>query len=176
MDRTWLVVPLLYRGPLAAVTPIASPEALLFVSCGPEEALTPPSPIVIVKLEQMLIRIQPHSEVPIFQQIVHEIRGLIAKGGLKVGDRLPSGRALASSLDVNMHTVLRAYADLRDAGWVEMRRGRGVRVLGAQVPRAELESAADRLIELAFQAQMGQQDLFDLLSPRFERRLEKDHE
>lgn len=117
----------------------------------------------------MLIKLTPGSSIPIFQQILEEIRSQIAKGTLSPGEKLPSGRALASSLQVNMHTVLRAYAELRDSGWVEMRRGRGVRVLGPQRPTQELDRAATRIVELAHQARMDLDELLSLVSQHYQR-------
>lgn len=116
----------------------------------------------------MLIKLTPGSPVPIFQQILEEIRSQIANGTLVPGEKLPSGRALASSLQVNMHTVLRAYAELRESGWVEMRRGRGVRVIGPQKPTQELDQAALRLIELATQARMELDELLSLVSHHYQ--------
>ncbi len=82
----------------------------------------------------MLVRVDPDSTVGLADQIASQIRGALAEGRLAPGEKLPPARALAASLDVNMHTVLRAYSALRDEGLIELRRGRGAQV------RAELDS------------------------------------
>ncbi|MEO8261218.1 MAG: GntR family transcriptional regulator [Pseudolysinimonas sp.] len=73
----------------------------------------------------MLFRIDPASGVAIFDQLAASVRAELARGGLRAGDRLPSAREVAAALDINIHTVLKAYQELRDDGLVDLRRGRG---------------------------------------------------
>ncbi len=78
----------------------------------------------------MLIRIDPSSGVPLFDQLAGSIRASTITGAISVGERLPSARELAASLDINVHTVLRAYQLLRDEGLIDLRPGRGAIVTG----------------------------------------------
>ncbi len=68
---------------------------------------------------------------PLFQQLADQVRSAAARGELTPGERLPAARELAESLGINLHTVLRAYQDLRDDGLIELRRGRGAVVTDA---------------------------------------------
>lgn len=69
----------------------------------------------------MILAIDQSSPEPIYLQIRASLVAAIARGELQAGDRLPSVRALASDLGVNLHTVNKAYAMLRDEGYVLMR-------------------------------------------------------
>ncbi len=88
--------------------------------------------------------IHPSSGMPIYRQIMEQVRVLVASGRLEPGDYLPSVRQMAGELDINMMTVSKAYARLEAEGVVERDRGLGMRVTN-NVP---LESAADRKAEL----------------------------
>jgi len=97
----------------------------------------------------MLIRVDPASDVPIFAQVAASVRADAASGRLRSGDRLPSAREVASALEVNLHTVLRAYQELRDEGLVDMRRGRGAVVTDAVAPLAQLHDDVVALVDRA---------------------------
>lgn len=71
------------------------------------------------------IHITTGSDLPIFRQIVQQVRGGIAAGSIGVGEALPSVRALASELVVNHNTVAKAYAQLVRDGLIESQQGRG---------------------------------------------------
>ncbi|MFB7251962.1 GntR family transcriptional regulator [Microbacterium sp. NPDC056234] len=86
----------------------------------------------------MLIRIDANSSRPLFEQVAASVRADILTGALAPGDRLPSAREVAESLDINLHTVLHAYQQLRDEGLVDLRRGRGAVVAASAAPLAEL--------------------------------------
>jgi GntR family transcriptional regulator len=77
----------------------------------------------------MLITVDPAAKVSLADQVARQIRYAIARGELQSGERLPSARDLAAAVDINMHTVLRAYARLQEDGLIELRRGRGATVL-----------------------------------------------
>lgn len=73
------------------------------------------------KEDVVIIRINHASPDPLYAQIRTQIIAAIAHGELRPGDSLPSVRALAADLGVNLHTVNKAYAVLRDEGYVLMR-------------------------------------------------------
>ncbi len=97
----------------------------------------------------MLIRIDPGSEVPLFDQLAASIRASAITGRISSGERLPAARELAESLDINVHTVLRAYQVLRDEGLIELRRGRGAIVTSRASDYVGLSGAIANVVEEA---------------------------
>jgi GntR family transcriptional regulator len=85
------------------------------------------------------IHISPHDGVPIYQQIVSQVKYLVASGRLAVGEELPPIRVLAERLLVNPNTVARAYRELEAAGVVEKRRTAGTYVADGGSPLARAE-------------------------------------
>ena len=74
----------------------------------------------------MLLELDHHSGVPIYRQIIRQIRQQIMTDGLKTGDQLATVRDLAAQLNVNPMTVSKAYSFLEVQGLVERRRGIGL--------------------------------------------------
>ncbi|WP_335872297.1 GntR family transcriptional regulator [Bacillus sp. 2205SS5-2] len=68
----------------------------------------------------MFIQIEPQSDVPIYAQVQNGIMEGIVRGELKPGDTLPSVRALAGDLGVNMHTVNKSYHELENKGVIKI--------------------------------------------------------
>ena len=97
----------------------------------------------------MLLRIDPASQVPLFEQIAASVRFDVSRGTVRAGDRLPAARAIADSLDINVHTVLRAYQLLRDEGLVDLRPGRGAVITVRAESYGELGEAIPRLVAQA---------------------------
>jgi GntR family transcriptional regulator len=62
---------------------------------------------------------------PLYEQILDQIRSLVAKGEIGLGEKIPSVRELAQALKINPNTVMRAYQELERDGLTEKRRGQG---------------------------------------------------
>jgi len=111
----------------------------------------------------VLIRLDPASDAPLYEQIAGQLRRALAEGTVSAGERLPTARDLASGLGVNMHTVLRAYQTLRDEQLVEMRRSRGVVVTAEATERVQLSELARSLVHEARRAGLHDAEIRTLL-------------
>jgi GntR family transcriptional regulator len=87
----------------------------------------------------MDIHVSPHDGLPIYLQIVNQVKYLIASGQLAPGEELPAIRVLAERLVVNPNTIARAYRELEVAGVVEKRRTTGTYVSATGSPLARRE-------------------------------------
>ncbi|HEX4403915.1 MAG TPA: GntR family transcriptional regulator [Polyangia bacterium] len=86
----------------------------------------------------MFLPIDPSSGLPVYRQIMEQVRRMVVAGRLAAGEKLPSVRDLAVTLGINPLTVGKAYGELERLGVVEMRRGLGVFALA---PRDEVAHA-----------------------------------
>jgi GntR family transcriptional regulator len=114
----------------------------------------------------MQIHIQAHDGVPIYLQVMQQIKYLVASGRLKPGEELPSIRTLAEQLLVNPNTIARAYRELETAGVVEKRRTAGTYVTdnGSPLARKErLKLLTERIDQLLVEAYQMGFDLQDVL-------------
>lgn len=66
-----------------------------------------------------------HTGVPVYRQLIDQVRGGIASGSLSAGDQLPTVRQLAVDLAINPNTVMRAYRELELGGLLETHQGTG---------------------------------------------------
>jgi GntR family transcriptional regulator len=73
----------------------------------------------------MPIQIDFRSGIPIYIQIMNQVRQMVVNGDLKPGDQLPTVRQLAIDLKVNWNTIARAYRLLDEAGLISTQQGRG---------------------------------------------------
>ncbi len=121
------------------------------------------------------MQISSGSETPIYQQLVEQISGAIARGELRTGDKLPAVRALAAELVINPNTVARAYTLLEQSGLVTTKTGSGTFVSDPALRQADaaqiniLAERMDTLISRAVNLGLDRSALVAL----FEKRLEK---
>jgi len=87
----------------------------------------------------MQVRISQNDGTPIYQQLISQIKLLVASGRLSEGEQLPAVRKLAETLLINPNTVARAYRELETVGVVVSKRGSGVFVSDAGSPLSRRE-------------------------------------
>jgi GntR family transcriptional regulator len=87
----------------------------------------------------MLFRTNPSSGVPIYLQLMEQVKHGIETGALRPGDQLPGIRPLAEELVINPNTVARAYRELEHEGVIELRHGAGAFVAGNARPKKDTD-------------------------------------
>jgi GntR family transcriptional regulator len=118
------------------------------------------------------IHISPSDGVPIYLQIVNQVKYQVASGRLAPGVEMPPIRVLAEQLLVNPNTVARAYRELELAGVVAKRRTAGTYVSGAGSPLARRERVrilterVDALLADARQMNIRTEEIVELLRQR----------
>ena len=118
------------------------------------------------------IAISTGSPTAIYRQIAEQVRMAIATGKVRIGDQLPSVRALAEDLVLNPNTVARAYTDLTRDGLIESRSGRGVfiirkrKVFTREEGRRRLDPLLDALIGEAMAMDFTREELHELFQKK----------
>ena len=79
----------------------------------------------------MLFRPNPSSGVPIYLQLMEQVKHAVETGAIRAGDQLPGIRPLAEELVINPNTVAKAYRELEHEGVIELRHGAGAFVSGS---------------------------------------------
>lgn len=80
-----------------------------------------------------------HSGVPVYRQLIDQVRAGIASGSLVQGDQLPTVRQLAVDLEINPNTVMRAYRELELGGLLETHQGTGTFIANKKIERKSAE-------------------------------------
>jgi len=121
------------------------------------------------------IHISANDGVPIYLQIVNQVKYLVASGRLAPGEELPPIRVLAEQLLVNPNTVARAYRELETAGLVTKRRTAGTYVSDAGSPLARrqrvkiLTERVDALLAEARQLDVAVDEVVELIRQQDEK-------
>lgn len=122
-----------------------------------------------------MFTLHPESGVPIYRQLIEQIRRLIAGGQLLPGAELPSVRDIAVEHAVNPMTVSKAYTLLEAEGLLERNRGRPMTVAAGRRPQAplsqrirQLEPQAVQLVTAARQLELSEKDLIALIQRGWE--------
>ena len=123
----------------------------------------------------MFFEIDPAGDVPIYEQIVRQVKFAIAAGTLRAGQRLPSVRQLATDLAVNPNTVARAIQQLQIEGIADPLRGRGMVVcVGAAAKcrrerKALLSQQIEAVLAEALRAGLSVEDIESLVAKKLRR-------
>ncbi|MBE6111045.1 MAG: GntR family transcriptional regulator [Erysipelotrichaceae bacterium] len=122
----------------------------------------------------MQMIINTTSMVPIYEQIVENIKRMIIEGELKNGDVLPSVRTLSKELKISALTVKKAYDCLEEEGYTATVHGKGTYVTGtnaemlAEQRRFEIQNELEKVVKKAEQYGVSHEEIAQLLSLIFE--------
>jgi GntR family transcriptional regulator len=104
----------------------------------------------------VIFRVNPSSGIPLYLQLMEQVKHAVETGALREGDQLPTIRKVAEDLVMNPNTVVRAYRELEHEGVLELKHGSGAFIKEPAEGRARLirkaqavmESSVERLLSL----------------------------
>jgi len=103
----------------------------------------------------MLFRLNPSSGVPIYIQLMEQIKHAIETGTLRAGDQLPTIRKLSEDLVMNPNTVVRAYHELQHEGVIELRHGSGAFISESVAGQTRVTRKAQTIVQSALERLMS---------------------
>ena len=122
----------------------------------------------------IFIRIEPSSSVPIYRQIIDQIKYQVVTGVLKEGDKVPSVRELAARLAVNQNTILKVYNELCRQNVLKIERGDGTYVSSSKqsISASERKTAVANVLReaatLAVQLDLSIEQATELLQKEYD--------
>lgn len=120
-----------------------------------------------------MIKIDPRSSLPIYEQIVARIKEAILKGVISPKDKLPSIRELARVISTNPNTVSKAYNELERQGVIETLRGKGTYVCETFIPKLKeerekmLKNSLKQIVLEAKYLNISHDELYDLIKSMY---------
>jgi GntR family transcriptional regulator len=100
-------------------------------------------------MHMTFFRLNPSSGVPLYLQLMEQVKHAVETGALRPGDQLPAIRALAQELVMNSNTVVRAYRELEHEGIVELRHGLGAFISDTVEARGKSMRKAQTIVQAA---------------------------
>lgn len=97
----------------------------------------------------IFFRLNASSGVPLYLQLMEQVKHAVETGALRAGERLPTIRALAEELVMNPNTVVRAYRELEHEGIVDLRHGLGAFISDSVTARGKLMRKAQTVVQAA---------------------------
>lgn len=105
--------------------------------------------------QEDMLKVDPRSSTPIYEQIELGIKELILKGALQGGDKIPSVREMAGLLTINPNTISKAYGELERDGIIETLRGKGTFVVDnfkSKVDENKMQHISEELKKIILEA------------------------
>ncbi|MCA9192908.1 MAG: GntR family transcriptional regulator [Planctomycetales bacterium] len=123
----------------------------------------------------MFFTIDPGNGVPIYEQLVRQVKFAVAEGTLKSGQLIPSSRLLAQQLAINPNTINRAWQRLQSEGVLILIRGRGLAVtdsassICAEARQSLIEQRLTNVLTEALQSGLDQAEIMQMVSRLFQK-------
>ena len=123
-----------------------------------------------------MFTLNPNSGIPIYRQLIEQVRRMVSSNQLRPGDALPSVRELAVAHAINPMTISKAYSLLEAEGLLERQRGKAMTVAAhlahkeSKTARLErLQPAVDQLVMAARQLELSPDDIMKVIRQTLER-------